>query len=719
MNAGSGAAVATRVTVGMDLVDWRTDTLVDLLRRRAAENPRASVYTFLEDGETRERSLTAGGLEEAAHAIGRALARLAAPGDRVVLLFEDGLDYIAGLFGCVCAGLVAVSGIHPGAPRSVERLTGIIRDAQATIVLGHARVLAEFQRALDGELGDELDELGLRWVASDKLRPAAGAWTPTPSANGDLALLQYTSGSTREPRGVMLSHRNVLHNLHGQATAFGYRHGDCGVSWLPFSHDMGLIGCVLMAVYGGGRCILLAPAHFLEDPLRWLRAISRYRATLSGGPNFAYDLCARRAEAAGVGALDLSEWSVAVSGAEPIRADVVRRFAATFAAAGFDAAAIHPSYGLAEATLLVTTGARLAPLRTKLLDKFRLQHNLVTPLDEAATLPATELVACGRGLPDQVVAIVNPNRLAALGDGEIGEIWVAGPSISAGYFGRAAENAMLFGGELGDGRGPYLRTGDLGFVLDDELYITGRLRDLLIVRGKNYYPQDIEFSAESSHPALRPAGSAAFIGDDAELVVVAELLRAHHDDAPAVGAAIRAALVRDHGISPRRVVLVAWGSVLKTPSGKVQRAQTRAAEADGLLTVIHASTVEPPARAAEPTAFDIARVEDWFLTKLRGLGFDLATFDPHLKLTELGFDSLKIVELKADLERDLGIVVTVADLFEFEDIASLADYVRSAARRAEDGPVSRASPPAPISRPVSRLAAQRKRRASGAGSLSL
>jgi acyl-CoA synthetase (AMP-forming)/AMP-acid ligase II len=459
--AVAAAPDAVRVTPGTELVDWRTDTLVELLRLRVANDPDLVVYTFLEDGETRERSLTASGLGDIARATGRTLAKLAPPGARVVLLFEDGLDYIAGLFGCLTAGLVAVSGVHPNAPRSVERLAGVIRDSQATVVLGHARVLAEYQRALD----DEQDDLDLRWVASDKIRPVVGeTWAGPAVANEDLALIQYTSGSTRDPRGVMLSHRNVLHNLHGQAKLFGYRVGDTGVSWLPFSHDMGLIGCVLMAMYGGGRTIMLAPSHFLEDPLRWIRAISRYRATLSGGPNFAYDLCTRRAETVGVEGLDLSAWTVAVSGAEPIRADVMRRFAATFAAAGFRAEALHPSYGLAEATLLVAAGPRLGPMRTRVLDTLRLQHNEVVPLAPDAAAPATELVGCGRGLIDQSVAIVDPATLTAVAPGQIGEIWVAGPSVSRGYFGRSDENAALFGGELGDGHGPYLRTGDLGFV---------------------------------------------------------------------------------------------------------------------------------------------------------------------------------------------------------------------------------------------------------------
>ena len=574
---------------GADVADWRTDTLVDALQRRAAIDPARVLYTYLEDGETLERSLTAAALDAEARAIGRTLAKLAAPGTRVILLFEDGLDTIKGLFGCLAAGLVAVSGIHPAAPRSTERLLGILRDSQATVVLGQARVLAEFQRGLD----EVLDDFDLRWVAIDTIKPRpADRWTGTPAANGGLALIQYTSGSTRDPRGVTLTHRNLLHNLQGQIDAFGYAFGDTGVSWLPFSHDMGMIGCVLMAVFGGGRCVLLSPSHFVEDPSRWLRAISRYRATISGGPNFAYDLCARRAETMDLAALDLSCWKVAVSGAEPVRADVLRRFVEAFDRTGFRAEALRPSYGLAEATLLVTCGDRMTPLNTRRLDQAALQANRVVPLDPlteaAAPRDGVELVGCGRPLPDQSLAIVDPVALSRLAPGAIGEIWVAGPSISAGYWERPDDNLAYFSGDLGDGLGPYLRTGDLGFALDGDLFITGRLRDLLVVRGKNYYPQDLEHTAEASHVAIRPGCSACFLQDDGnELVIVSELLRATPTEVPEVAATIRAAVTRDHGLSPARIVLVGWGAVLKTPSGKVQRQQTRSAYADGQLAVVH------------------------------------------------------------------------------------------------------------------------------------
>lgn len=702
---------------GADVANWRTDTLVDALQRRAAIDPDRVLYTYLEDGETLERAMTAAVLDAEARAIGRTLAKLAGPGTRVILLFEDGLDTIKGLFGCLSAGLVAVSGIHPAAPRSTDRLLGILRDSRATVVLGQTRVLAEFQRGLD----EVLDDFDLRWVAIDTIKPLpADRWAGTPAGNDGLALIQYTSGSTRDPRGVMLTHRNLLHNLQGQIDAFGYEFGDTGVSWLPFSHDMGMIGCVLMAVFGGGRCVLLSPSHFVEDPSRWLRAISRHRATISGGPNFAYDLCARRADTMDLATLDLSCWKVAVSGAEPVRADVLRRFADAFGATGFKAEALRPSYGLAEATLLVTCGDRLTPLNTRRLDKAALQANRVVPLEpfaeEIAPNGGVELVGCGRPLPDQSLAIVDPLALSRVAPGAIGEIWVAGPSVSAGYWERPDDYLAYFAGDLGDGLGPYLRTGDLGFALDGDLFITGRLRDLLVVRGKNYYPQDLEHTAEASHPAIRPGCSACFLQDEAsELVIVSELLRAMPTKVADIAAAIRAAVTRDHGLNPARIVLVGWGTVMKTPSGKVQRQQTRAAYADGQLAIMHESIVaaEPPrvSNTSGAAPANASGIDEWLPDKMLWLGVDLTAFDPATRLTELGFDSLKIVELKADLERSLGIVITVADLYNHENIQDLIGYLRSEARRRE--PSAAAAPqPQPVvaraARPASRLAEQRR-----------
>jgi acyl carrier protein len=338
----------------------------------------------------------------------------------------------------------------------------------------------------------------------------------------------------------------------------------------------------------------------------------------------------------------------------------------------------------------------------------------VVPLSATdAVSRGTELVNCGRGMPDQHLAIVDPNTGKSLEQGKIGEIWISGPSVSKGYFGRFEENATYFAGDLGDGLGPYYKTGDLGFLLDDALYITGRLRDLIIIRGKNYYPQDLELSAEASHSAIRPGCSACFLQEETdELVIVVELNRACDEDNSAASTAIRNAITRDHGVNPYCVVLTSSGSVLKTPSGKVQRAQTRTAYAEGRIAIIHESISAPSRRAPKAReGADLAKIEDWFLIKMQEMGVDLTAFDPAMRLTDLGFDSLKIVELKAELEQNFGITINIADLYAFEDLQSLANHLRM---EAHGGRAESKVAPNPITAVHEtarhRLAAQRQRR---------
>src|SRR5262249_48406874 len=360
----------------------------------------------------------------------------------------------------------------------------------------------------------------------------ADRWQPPQVSNASIALLQYTSGSTGSPRGVLLTHRNLLHNLESQMSGFGYSTRDVGVSWLPFSHDMGLIGAVLMALFGGGHCVLLSAVHFVEQPIRWLRAIATYGATISGGPNFAYDLCGRRVAPEQRKGLDLSRWAVAFNGAETVRAATLRRFAEAFAECGFRGEAMYPCYGLAEATLYVAGGTRGAAPSTLVVRQTDLRRGTIGEgrgggpargVDrESDPGRGAGLVAGGRGMRAQRIVIAGPLERAECEPGEIGEIWVFGPSVAQGYFNRDEETRERFAARLLSGEGPYLRTGDLGFVHDGELFVTGRLKHLIIIRGTNYYPQDIESTAEESHETLRPGCAAAFsvdTGDDEGLVV--------------------------------------------------------------------------------------------------------------------------------------------------------------------------------------------------------
>ncbi|HET9212138.1 MAG TPA: proline iminopeptidase-family hydrolase, partial [Thermoanaerobaculia bacterium] len=451
-------------------------TLIDLLRARAGEKGGAPLYTFLADGEAEEATLSYGGLDRRARAIGARLQQAGAAGERALLLYPPGLDFIAAFFGCLYAGAVAVPAYPPRAGRTQPRLRAIAGDARPRLVLTTAAIAAKA-----AELSEQIPELaGAEWIATESLdSSAAERWTPPSLGPGTLAFLQYTSGSTAAPKGVMVTHANLLHNERLIGAAFGMDEESVVVGWLPLYHDMGLIGNVLQPLHAGGRCVLMSPVAFLQRPMRWLEAVSRYRGTVSGGPNFAYELCLRKAAPEALSRLDLSSWRVAYNGAEPVRASTLERFAEAFAPCGFRAEALYPCYGLAEATLFVTGGhgARVEK----------------------------ERVSCGSAW--QRIVTVDPETGEERPEGEV---WISGPSVARGYWENEEATARDFHAFLPTGEGPFLRTGDLGFLSGGELYVTGRLKDLIILRGRNHYPQDVELTAERSHPDLHPGGGAAF-----------------------------------------------------------------------------------------------------------------------------------------------------------------------------------------------------------------
>ncbi|HEX6861479.1 MAG TPA: fatty acyl-AMP ligase, partial [Thermoanaerobaculia bacterium] len=540
--------------------------LVHLLGTRAQERAERVAYTFLRDGETEEATLRYGELDVRARAIGAALERLGGRGERALLLFPAGLDFISAFFGCLYAGAVAVPSYPPAARRPQPRLRSIARSAGVRFVLTTAAIAGKREEvtAHVPELADAV------WVATDAVEDALAAeWSGILPGTEALAFLQYTSGSTADPKGVRVSHGNLLHNEELIRQAFGQSEESVIVGWLPLYHDMGLIGNVLQPLYVGARCILMSPLAFLQQPARWLYAISRYRATTSGGPNFAYDLCAKKALSARE-ELDLSSWKVAYNGAEPVRAATLDRFAAAFAPCGFRREAFYPCYGLAEATLFVTGGA---PGEAPVVERFE----------------ERSLVGCGRVRGGQTVAVVDPETGVPAAPDQVGEIWIAGPSVAGGYWGKPEETERDFAAHLATGEGPFLRTGDLGFLRAGELFVAGRLKDLLILRGRNHYPQDLELTAESSHPALRPGGSAAFaaeIAGEESAILVAEVERRAAAPAGEVAAAIRRAIASEHEVQVREVVLIQAGTLPKTSSGKVQRGACRAAWLAGGLAVV-------------------------------------------------------------------------------------------------------------------------------------
>ena len=591
-------------------------TLVEVLRKRAEQHPEQRIFTYLIDGEIEGAHLTIGALDSQAQVIGTVLQSYGARGERALLLYPAGLEFITAFFGCLYAEVIAVPLPPPNMAqpqRTLPRLRTIANDAHPTVVLTTSSILAK----VAGLLAEAPELRGLRWLATDKLSTSWGQDWREPEVTGNtIALLQYTSGSTALPRGVMVSHGNLIENSAHISQAFEINADSVSVTWLPVFHDMGLTNGIVQPLYGGRGCVLMPPQSFLQRPMRWLRAISDYKATISGGPNFAYEMCARKITPEQAGALDLSNWSVAYSGAEPVRADTLKRFAATFASYGFRPESFYPCYGLAEATLIVSGGLVKDEPVLCTTEAAALEHNgVVESSDEH--LNRRTLVGCGRAMPDSEVVIVDPETLAACAHDEVGEIWVSGPSVSQGYWHRPEETEVTFHAYRTDTReGPFLRTGDLGFLKDGELFITGRLKDLIIIGGRNLYPHDIEMTAEQSHVGLRPGGCAAFsvdAGDEERLIVAAEVERRyraerHHlngvardpsngsysangslpngrspADLDAVMRAIRRAVAEEHDVRVHAVVLLKAGGIPKTPSGKVQRRICEARFKDGTL----------------------------------------------------------------------------------------------------------------------------------------
>jgi amino acid adenylation domain-containing protein len=631
-------------------------SLVLMLRRRAEREPDRVAHTFLIDGEQTERTLTCGALDRRARAIAVTLRKRGAAGKPVLLVHDSDEDVVTSLFGCLYAGAIAVPAYAPVDPRTRARVHAIASDSGAELALAGRRSGED----LASLLGASHPAVRGRLVPADLPDADAERWEERPVDPGAPAIVQYTSGSTSAPRGVVLTHENLDANQRAIAAAFGTDERSVVVGWLPLSHDMGLIGNVLHPLYVGARGVLLPTAAFLERPARWLRAIARHRGTVSGGPNFAFELCIRRLPAADREGLDLSSWKVAFNGAEPIRPETLDRFAQAFAPAGFRREAFLPCYGLAESTLLVTGGASSQGPRV-------VAHG------------GRPRVGCGAPPPEHRVAVVDPGSGAALPEGQVGEIWVAGPSVGKGYWRRPDATAEVFGARTAAGDGGFLRTGDLGFLRGGELYVTGRRKDLIVLSGTNHYPQDIEAAAERAHPAVRAGCGAAFSievegEEQAALVQEVDHRRAEADPA-AVVEAIRATVFELTGVALHAVALVGGGAVPKTTSGKVQRQACRAAFLEGGLPTLHRWSAPAAAPAPTPSgelAEDEARMLALFHGALGGAG--LGAQDDFFAS---GGNSLLATVLASSVQQALGIPVSVRDVFEAPTAARLAAHLRS------------------------------------------
>jgi acyl-CoA synthetase (AMP-forming)/AMP-acid ligase II len=551
-------------------------SLVTLLARRAKSQPEDRAYVFLGDRGAEEAVITFRELHDAAQALAARLTRIARPGDRAILVFPPGLEFLVAFFGCQLARLIAVPMMMPRRQSARDSSAGIMANCQPAVALTNSAfaIRKDLQARFLGERIQWLS-VGLTPVESE----AADLPEPDPQ---DIAFLQYTSGSTSEPKGVAVSHANLLANLEMIRISLGTTRQSTYVNWVPLYHDMGLILNALEAFYVGALCVLMAPNAFMQRPLNWLRAIHHYRAEVGCSPNFGFDLCVSRYRADQMQGVDLSSWKVALNGAEPVHAETIGRFAETFAGHGFDHNAAFPAYGMAEATLLIAGGRRGAGHVTRTVSRSRLQaHAVEAPIDQA---DVQTLVGCGRALVNERIAIVDPDSCVRLAADQVGEIWASGPNVARHYWRNADASKVNLSAQIAgavDGTN-WLRTGDLG-LLDEsgELFITGRIKDLVIIRGINHYPQDIEHTVQRLHPALRQNCGAAFSVPDERgeetLVIVQEIERTERNriDPAEMKEIIREGVTDQHELFARHIVLIRPGALPKTTSGKIQRSRAR------------------------------------------------------------------------------------------------------------------------------------------------
>ena len=673
-----------------------TPSIVEILRRRAQEEPGQRLFTYLEDGENETASLTAVQLDLKSRTLAAYLQERGLSGQQILVAYPPGLDFIVGFFGCLYARAIAVPAPPPRRNRHDARLDAIAQDAGVAAILTKGEIADEFERRVHctGVLNS------LPWLTTD--RPLAASpddWQPPQLAPQDLAYLQYTSGSTGVPNGVMVSHDNVIQNSKNIQPLCTISSEACAVTWLPSFHDMGLMDGILQPLYTGFCCYLMAPQAFIERPVRWLQAISRYRATHSGGPDFGYRLCVDRVSVEERDALDLSCWVNAYSGAEPVRAETLRRFAKYFAPSGFQSRFFFPCYGMAETTLIVSGGPLLdAP---KILDVEAAaleQHRVV--LAAAGHIGRRTVVGCGPPCINTEVAIVQPNTGRRCRQDEVGEIWVAGASVTQGYWNRPDETAEAFAAFIaGTGEGPFLRTGDLGFMYDGQLYITGRLKDLIIIRGRNHYPHDIEQTSEKSHPGLRPGAAAAFsveVEGEERLVLVHEVKRVwlRKLDVAEVAASICAAVTAEHDVAVHALCFVKPTRLAVTSSGKVQRRTAKAAWLSGEMEPV-STWIRPTAKSAPSTsdaqsatkqeAVPLAgsrEIERWLRQELgRHLEIAFESIDEHAPLAQYGLDSVAAVELTSRLQSRLGVSLSPTMFYDCPTTASLVAFLAGKQRQ--------------------------------------
>lgn len=692
-------------------IDTKTTSLLDILRSRAQYQPDNQAYIFLQNGETETGTLTYGELDRQARAIAAQLQSW--QGERALLLYPSGLEFITAFFGCLYAGVVAVPVYPPKRNQKLSRLLAIANDAQAKLALTTTAIQADIDRRWQEE-SELLTQL--KWFATDTIEAKPQEFVARSVTPESLAFLQYTSGSTGTPKGVMVTHGNIIHNQQVIQQATGNHQDSVYVSWLPLFHDMGL-GNTLQSCFMGITYILMPPEAFLQKPIRWLKAISKYRATITGAPNFAYDLCVSKVKPEELPNIDLSSLEVAANGAEPTQAKTLEKFTEKFAPCGFRKSAFYPCYGLAEATLFVAGGVKNLKPVIRGVKAAALKQNSVVESEKTWSGSRT-LVGCGRPYRlGKKVALVNPESLTRCKKGEVGEIWISGESVASGYWNRPSATRETFQAYVADtGEGPFLRTGDLGFKLNGELFVTGRLKDVIIIRGRNYYPQDIELTLENSHPALRSHCSAAFSVErsgEERLVLACEVERTYlrNLNTEEVVKRLRKAISEEHDLQLYAVVLLKTGRIPKTSSGKIQRHACRTGFLNGSLDVVgewtlnlqemdlpslqtalemqwergvngvtsqllSASTESQKELATPKSVPTEEEIEAWLVSNLaRNLNVLPDEIDVNESFADYGLDSLVAVSITGALSEWLGYELEPSIFWEYRNIKAIVLYL--------------------------------------------
>ena len=664
-------------------------TLVEVINYWAKRTPNNEVLRFYPQGEGDYSAYNFAELQTRCMSIAENLKPY--HGKRALLFYSSGLAFLEALFACFYAGVIAVPAYPPRRNHNFDRLQALIDDCQPSLVLSSSDVL-DYARSIcrHTSMRDDLPWLDSNLIANlddEMISHSAASFSPCAE---DLAFLQYTSGSTGLPKGVMISHANLMANIRMSQQAFALPEGTRCVSWLPLFHDMGLIGAVMMPLYWGAGAALMPPAAFLQKPLRWLQLISeigQHSPVGSPAPNFAYQLCVNNIGDQHLANLDLSNWVFALNGAEPIRSKNIRNFITKFSAAGFNASTMRPSYGMAECTLVASTRQQhpLAYMQydAKALEKGKLIEKIGS---------SHEIISSGNNLIGQELRIVHPKTLALASEGSVGEIWLKGAHIAQGYWQKTALSNEIFQAFTDDNQGPFLRTGDLGSVIKGELFITGRAKDLLIIRGKNHYPQDIECTVSHAHEALHIDHCAAFTtesnGED-QLVIIQEILRSHQKNLNEkdVIKKIRNAVAREHGIDTQHIVLIRFISLAKTSSGKIQRhiikqqfiQQQLNSHSQWQANTEHDILPSPPTSHYLDTSPKTLAlwIRDWLAIKADVDNNDISLNDA---IDDLGIDSVDLIQLSGVIETWIGHRINDSAFFDAANISTAAERLLADAR---------------------------------------